>query len=247
MTNLSIYIVEDEPLYANQLMILVDELGYELAGMSDNSDKALKEIPILKPDLLLVDIKIKGTLDGIDFVSLIQKEIIIPTIFITSFKDNETFNRAKKVSPYAFLTKPFDISNLQRTIELAFNTYAPSENTVKKIWHEDIVLKDAFFIKNRNRLEKVIIEDILYLEVEDRYSTLYLENNKKYVLRMSMTNVQEKLPDNSFFRVHRKYSVNLKKVSSIDLQDNLVYMGDINVPVSRANKEELLEKIEWMK
>jgi len=129
MSNLSIYIIEDQPLYANQLMILVDELGYDLAGTADNSDKALKEIPDLMPDLLLVDIKINGSLDGIEFISLIQKRIAIPFIFITSYKDDTTFNRAKKVNPYAFLTKPFDSISLQRTIELAFNTLLPRENT----------------------------------------------------------------------------------------------------------------------
>jgi len=247
MTNLSVYIIEDQPLYANQLMILVDELGYDLAGMADNSDKALKEIPTLIPDLLLVDIKIKGSLDGIEFVSMIQKKMAIPTIFITSFTDTETFARAKKVNPYAFLTKPFDSSNLQRTIELAFNTYLPRENVKKEIWDEDVVLKDAFFIKNRSRLEKVQIKDILYVEVEDRYSSLYLGKNKKHVLRMSMSDVQDKLPENMFFRVHRKYSVNLTKVTSIDLQDNLIFVDEISIPISRTNKDELLEKLDWMK
>lgn len=246
MTDLSIYIIEDEPLYANQLMILVDELGYELSGVADNSDKALKEIASLMPDILLVDIKIKGSLDGIEFVSMIQKKISIPVIFITSFTDDETFKRAKKVSPYAFLTKPFDSSNLQRAIELAFNTFLVYENTKKEAWNEDIALKDAFFIKNRSKLEKVNIKDILYLEVEDRYSTVHMENNKKYVLRMSMGNVQEKFPENTLFRVHRKYSVNLTKVTSIDIQDNLIHMDEIVVPISRSNKEGLLKRLEWM-
>lgn len=246
-SNLSIYIIEDQPLYANQLMILVDELGYELSGIADNSDKALKEIPLLVPDLLLVDIKIKGSLDGIEFVELIQKKITIPTIFITSFNDDQTFNRAKNVTPYAFLTKPFDSSNLQRTIELAFNTYLPRENNKKEIWSEDVVLKGAFFIKNNSILEKINIRDILYLEVEDRYSTLYLENKRRHVLRMSMKTIQEKLPEGVFFRVHRKYSINLKKVSAIDIKNNFIYMGDLSIPISRINKEELIKKLEFIK
>jgi len=246
-SNLSIYIIEDQPLFANQLIILVDELGYKLSGMSDNSDKALKEVPLLVPDLLLVDIKIKGNLDGIELVTQIQKKTAIPTIFITSFKDDYTFERAKKVTPYAFLTKPFNSNNLQRTIELAFNTHLPRKNSKINTWDNDIVIKDAFFIKNKSKLEKVIIQDILYVEVEDRYSTLYIENSKKHVLRMSMAEVQEKLPKNTFYRVHRKYSINLTKVSSIDLQENTIFMGDISLPISRSNKEELLEKLEWMK
>lgn len=243
MSKLSIYIIEDEALYANQLMMLVDELDYDLAGMADNSDTALAEIGKLTPDLLLVDIKINGTMDGIELVSNITKAKEIPAIFITSFTDKETFDRAKAVNPYAYLSKPFNAHDLQRTIELAIQSKAEQQPAD---WGDDIAFRGAFFIKNRHRLEKVAIADILYLEVEDRYSTVYTDQGKKYVLRMSMGDVQEKLPKKLFFRTHRKYSVNLSKIKSLDLQDNLLYLGDASVPISRTHKEELLKRLEWM-
>ncbi|MEQ9285819.1 MAG: LytTR family transcriptional regulator DNA-binding domain-containing protein [Cyclobacteriaceae bacterium] len=243
MSKLSIYIIEDEALYANQLMMLVDELDYDLAGMADNSDTALAEIGKLAPDLLLVDIKINGTMDGIELVSSITEDKEIPAIFITSFTDKETFDRAKAVNPYAYLSKPFNAHDLQRTIELAIQSKAEQKPAD---WGDDIAFQGAFFIKNRHRLEKVAIADILYLEVEDRYSTVYTDQGKKYVLRMSMGDVQEKLPEKMFFRTHRKYSVNLSKIKSLDLQDNLLYLGDASVPISRTHKEELLKRLEWM-
>ena len=87
MSQLSIYIIEDEFLYANQLMILVEELGYKLVGTANNSDTAYGEIVKLKPDLLLVDININGSKDGIELIESIKKEIEITSIFITSFTD----------------------------------------------------------------------------------------------------------------------------------------------------------------
>jgi len=247
MAELSIYIVEDEPLYANQLLMLVDELGYQLAGMADNGEKAINEILTLNPDLLLMDIKVKGERSGIEIVASIQEKIKAPVIFITSFTDQETFDNAKVVNPYAFLTKPFDGLTLQRTIELAFNnSQLAKPGTDNEDWKEDVVFQESFFIKTRNKLEKVQVDEILYLEVEDRYSTVFTEGGKKYVLRMSMENVQKKLPQDKFFRTHRKYSVNLSKVKSMDLQDNLLSVGDVSIPISRSSKEELMKKLDWI-
>lgn len=248
MATLSIYIIEDESLYANKLMMLIDELGYELVGSSDNSDTALAEIPQLQPDLLLADINISGTMDGIELIGKLNESSVYPTIFITSYSDQQTFERAKSTNPYAYITKPFDSAALQRTIELALNAidHQSHGDSEESGWARDIVLKDAIFIKNRHNLDKVKIDDILYLEVEDRYSTVFTENGKKYVLRMSMGDVQDKLPHKQFARTHRKYSINLTKITSINTQDNLIYINDISIPISRSHKEELLEKLDWM-
>ena len=239
MSNLTIYIVEDEALYANELEILVDRLDYELVGMSDNSDEAKKAIEEKQPDLVLMDVKINGSMNGIDLASSLNHHPAI--IFITSFGDEATFNRAKESRPYAYITKPFDADHLQRTIELAFNHSKKDEE-----WKTDVAFENSFFVKNRNKLEKIEIEEVLYLEVEDRYSTVYTVGGKKYVLRMSMGDVQEKLSSGQFMRIHRKYTINLKKVSSIDTQDNLIMLGEVELPISRSHKEELLNKLEWL-
>ena len=63
---------------------------------------------------------------------------------------------------------------------------------------------------------------------------------------MSMGEVMEKLPSGEFLRIHRKFTVNLKKVKSIDTQDNLISIGETELPISRSHKEELLQKLEWL-
>lgn len=241
MSALSIYIVEDEQLYANQLEILVDDLGYHLAGMSKNSDMAKVEIEDCKPDLILMDIKIDGSMNGIDLVSSLRHQA--PVIFITAFDDEATFSRAKQTKPYAYIVKPFDAASLQRTIELAFNSLKEEDD---QGWQKDLLFKDYFFVKNRNHLEKVALKEVNHLEVEDRYSTIHSENGRKYVLRMNMGEVMEKLQSDEFMRIHRKYAINLQKISSIDTQDNLIYVGEAELPISRAHKEELLQRLEWL-
>ncbi|MEQ6168148.1 response regulator transcription factor [Ekhidna sp. MALMAid0563] len=239
MSKLAIYILEDEELYANQLEMLVDELDYDLAGISDNSDVAKSEIEQRKPDLLLMDVKVNGSMNGIDLAASLEHKA--PVIFITSFEDQATFDRAKSTKPYAYITKPFDAENLQRTIELAIGNLEKDAE-----WNEDVVLDTSLFIKNRHRLEKIEIVDITYLEVEDRYSTVFTRSGKKYVLRMSMGDVQKKLPSGDFMRIHRKYTVNLNHVTSIDTQDNMIMLGEVELPISRSHKEELLNKLDWL-
>ncbi len=243
MANISIYIIEDEELFANQLEILVEKLDYELAGRSDNSDTAKVEIEKLSPDLLLADININGTMDGIELVDSLETKL--PTIFITSLSDDETFARAREVGPHAFLTKPFDDKALQRAIELAISDKGTSGDNSAE-WSEDRSFGHSFFIKNRSKLEKVNVDEIVYLEVEDRYSTIFTEDGRKFVLRMSIGAVQEKLPDDSFLRVHRKYAVNLQKIKSIDTQDNLIHVGETSIPLSRSHKEELMRRVDWL-
>lgn len=239
MNQLGIYIVEDEELYANQLEILVDELGYELVGVSDNSDVARKEITDKNPDLVLMDVKINGSMNGIDLASTLHPSIAV--IFITSFGDEATFNRAKQVKPHAYITKPFDAENLQRSIELAIGSLSRESS-----WEEDVMFEKCLFIKNRHRLEKVNMNEILYLEVENRYSTVYTKGGKKHVLRMGLGEVQEKLTGSSFMRIHRKYTINLAEVTAIDTKDNMILLGATELPISRIHKEELLQKLDWL-
>lgn len=250
MSTLGIYIIEDEPLYFNKMMMLVDGLGYDLVGHSDNSDTAYVQIPELKPDLLLVDINVNGTMDGVELVTKLQKTLSIPVIFVTSFEDKETFDRSKGVLPCAYVTKPFESGDLQRAIELAFvaksneqtNTLFPQDEK-----EENHFLADSIFVKNRQRIDKISIQDILYLEVENNYTTLHTEGGGKHVLRMNLEAVHDKINQKIFVRTHRKYSINLLKMSSIDLEEFVVHIGDYAIPVGRTYKDGLIHQLELLK
>lgn len=249
MSTLSIYIVEDEPLYANQLEMMIDKLDYELAGMSDNSDVALKEIDEKKPDLVLLDVKINGSMNGIDLANAISQPT--PTIFITSFGDEATYNRAKEANPYAYITKPFDELNLQRTIELALSKLALANNNVPapNQEHEQdlMVINDAVFMKVGRKIDKVNIDDILYCEVDNNYTSIFTNADKKYVVRLNLDRLNEQLPQNFLKRIHRKYSIHLKNITSIDLSELSVTVGNKELPIGRSHKDGLLEVIRLLK
>lgn len=114
-----ILIVEDESLFALELELRLQTLGYDICGIADNSNEAVRLTQIHCPDLILMDIRIKGDVDGIETARIIRKENEIPVIFLTAYSDTETINRAKPVLPYGYLSKPVQARDLQSTIETA--------------------------------------------------------------------------------------------------------------------------------
>ncbi|TGK30957.1 response regulator [Leptospira gomenensis] len=116
----SILIVDDEWLIAFNLQVSLQKLGYRIAGTARTADEALEQAERHKPDLILMDIRIEGELDGIQAAERIQKKMDVPVIFMTAFADEETFNRAvDKASIFGYISKPFQPQALKNSIEIA--------------------------------------------------------------------------------------------------------------------------------
>lgn len=250
-----ILIVEDEELYADQLEMLVDKLGYEHLATLDNSHDALNCLKDELPDLILMDVHIRGEHDGIELAELIQKDFLIPIIFITSLQDDLTFSRASRTNPINFLVKPFSELQLQRSIELTVKKLSSSsvENSlptekVKKeeeIWENDFFFKTHFFIKSRQRLEKVATKEVLFLEADGHYCQIHTLQ-KKFLVRIPMLELSKRLPKDTFLQTHRGFIINMEKVDSVDLKDSVIIIGDKHVPLSKRNRTMVLEKLNWI-
>ncbi|WP_170063309.1 LytR/AlgR family response regulator transcription factor [Polaribacter porphyrae] len=242
---MKILIVEDEQNYADTLEMFVDELGYETAGLADNGKKALTLFDEKNPDLVLMDIHLKGDLTGIDLARIFQGKRETPIIFITSFDDKVTFAKAKQTGPFAYLIKPFDPKTLQRSIELAFqHTFADGEQVFES--QEEVVLaSDSFFVKERSKLIKITIEDILWIEVEDKYCMLHT-SAKKFALRTSLKEMANKLDTSMFVQTHRSFIVNATAIENIDLGLFVVRVNGKEVPLGRAHKDEFLKRLQML-
>lgn len=114
-----ILIVEDEALVAAELGDIVAEMGYTLTDMVNSSEKAFSSIQKHQPDLVLMDIKIKGEMDGIEVARKLKAENGPPVIFLTAFLDDDFMARAKTTEPFGYLIKPVDNRDLAGTIEIA--------------------------------------------------------------------------------------------------------------------------------
>ena len=116
-----IFIVEDEFISYTFLRMIITKMGYEVIGNADNGklaiDKCLKE----KPELLIMDIKIFGDMDGIDTVKKIHENVFIPVIYVTASSDHETRDKADQTRFSDFLNKPVTYNDLENAITKAFN------------------------------------------------------------------------------------------------------------------------------
>lgn len=113
----AILIVEDEVVQAKNISSLLKNNNYAIAGIAASGEKALQLIEQELPDLILMDIRLKGKLDGIKTTDVFQKKYDIPVIFITAYADKETIKRATQTTPHGFITKPIDEAQLIGSIE----------------------------------------------------------------------------------------------------------------------------------
>ncbi|OQA22192.1 MAG: Sensor histidine kinase TmoS [Chloroflexi bacterium ADurb.Bin360] len=114
-----ILIVEDESIIAMDLEARLTALGYEVVDVAASGRVALERATALKPDLVTMDIRIEGNMDGIETAALIREHLGLPVIFITAHGDGPTFERAKQTAPYGYVRKPFDDYELRTMIEIA--------------------------------------------------------------------------------------------------------------------------------
>lgn len=119
MERAKILIVEDESIVALSIKNRLEELGYTVVATIDSSEVAMQIISQNPPDLVLMDIKLKGSIDGIEAAAQIRRCFQIPVIYLTAYSDQETLERAKLTEPYSYILKPFEAKDLCTTIEIS--------------------------------------------------------------------------------------------------------------------------------
>jgi two-component system, cell cycle sensor histidine kinase and response regulator CckA len=118
-----VMIVEDDPILAHVFQQQLLTFGYEVLGIAASGEQALRQIEVSQPDLILMDIRIEGRLDGIETATRILRDRQIPVIYITSSAAEETLERARDTKPYGYLIKPFYDRELHATIQMAVQRY----------------------------------------------------------------------------------------------------------------------------
>ncbi|MFC1813610.1 response regulator [Thermodesulfobacteriota bacterium] len=114
-----IMVVEDEAVIALRLQQRLSMMGYEVVALSHSSEESLEKARDLRPDLILMDIKIPGNLDGIAVAKIVKSELDIPVVFLTAFVEDQIIERAKQAEPYGYIVKPFQDQELKAAVEIA--------------------------------------------------------------------------------------------------------------------------------
>lgn len=231
MDNVSVIIVEDEPIIAADLANQLIKADISVLETFEDGEGVLEFLKTTIPDVILMDIQLYGDLDGIDVANQVNQNYHVPVIFLTSNTDSVTFNRAKLTYPHAFLSKPFRINDVLHSIKLALEE-GQDNNTEN---HE--ILKDRIFIRHKDSLEKVLFENILFIKADGAY-TKVITKDKEYILSQTLKKIEAKISAKNFMKIHRSYLINVQNVDRIS--EGYVYILNEKIPVSRGHKEELL-------
>lgn len=220
-----ILIIEDEVLIAYHIKELLAEINITEVEMAHDFEEVIGKLSVLKPDLILLDIRMEKEQSGIEIGKLINEKYRIPFIYLTAHSDLEIMSLAVANKPVAYLTKPIKRMDLIASIMLALGAENPRENTlIIKHGYKDIKLK---------------IEEVDYLTMEENYLMLYTNSNK-YALRTSIEKFLKDYPFKQLVQTHRSFVVNISKCEKIGT--SFLFLNQTKIPISRSFKEEVKQR-----
>jgi DNA-binding LytR/AlgR family response regulator len=238
MSKIKVLVVEDSALIAEDIAYKLGKHHFEVMGIFDKGEDALEFMKRNEPDLVLLDIKLAGVLDGISTAYMIQAEYSVPLIYLSDLADADTLHRAKQTRPSNYLTKPFNEADLVRAIDLAFSNFSALPAA------DGVHTPDHIFVKNDNTFVRISLKDILFLQAERSYCNI-VTAEKTYVQAVSMNHVFDQIKNKDFVRVHRSHVVNINKVTAIE--GNMVKLGKYTLEMSKSMREQLIGRLTFLK
>lgn len=240
-------IIDDERDGAEVLQFLIKEncQNINILCLEHSVENAVLSIQRLKPDLIFLDIEMPtGT--GFDVIEA-TKEVEYETIFITAYEHYAI--KAFKTNAIDYLLKPVDVDELVNAVKNAEKRIATSnKNQSSQI--ESLILNainknKKISIPSQDGVLWVDLDDIIRFEADSNYTHVYMKNKRKVMVSKTLKSFEEQLTHSNFCRVHSTHLINLNEVEKYIKGDGgIVVLKDIsNVPVSRANKAELLTKL----
>lgn len=218
MNNTRVLIVEDEVLIAEYILDLLNDESFQAVKMAHTKEEAIQLMDNFDPNVILMDINLNGINSGIELAK--QKNQNAAVIFLTGQYDYELMSKALATSPESYLTKPIKQNDLFAAIQLA----------VLKSELKTIKIRDGVNTVN------VKLEAILFVKSDGNYIDI-ITKNKKYSIRMSLDTFLNEAKNSNFVRVHRSFVINKTKVTKVNT--NTVYIGEVEVPISRNLNFEL--------
>ncbi|MFZ6025183.1 MAG: LytR/AlgR family response regulator transcription factor [Bacteroidota bacterium] len=227
MKNIKILIVEDEVLIAEHIKDYLTGFGFSQLFMAHTRKTAIQTIEHIQPDLVLLDLHLEKSKDGIDIARYIDENQNIPYIFITANADILIVQEAIKTKAAGYITKPIKKTDFFASIQLALKPVIQSDSAY-------------LMIKENNEIIKIKLDEILYIESNSNYIFVFTKT-KKVVTRQSLEWAELQLPKNQFIRIHRSYIVNIQAVEK--LSSKFVYINQVELPVSRTHSSKINEYI----
>ena len=225
-------IVEDDKVISTKLNRIVQEFGGNVIGIAKSSSEALRGIEKQNPDLILLDINIKGNLNGIS-LALSVKHLNIPILLLLHPNKKYDVDQISRVEHFGILKRPINLESFKDKMnELLEKHYVIR----RKKWNPPSL--NSLVYKKRGQLERVDIDSILYVKAADDY-TITVTDKGDFVSSQRLFNMQESLEKFGFFKTHRSYLVNPKKIDSISIKKDFFKIGIHKIPISRNSKSQV--------
>lgn len=248
MEHINVLIVEDQKEQSNALSNILEENNMNIVGVAATFKEAVDLFYSKDLDIAIIDIYLDDRPDGINFAEFIdaQPKKLKPFIFLTSATSRQIFDRAKLTHPYSYIVKPYNELELLYAIETAIEKFYGQDDSFSGEDENTIISNNYLFIKKGKSLKKVHIDEIILIEVEEKYCNIITEK-EKFVILISLVKILELLDETKFYRTHRNFIVNMQKIEEIVLADNLILLtGNYKATLSGKYKD-IIKKFRTIK
>ncbi len=227
-TPLRILIVEDEFVTLDTLRDTLQDLGYIVAGDAMTVSEAKEILRTCPVDIAILDINLEAPGDGIELGHFIRNQYQLPFMYLTAYANATTIREAAKSKPYGYLIKPFTPSDIYAALEV---TLARAEEEQGDSQEADIFLRDG------ENFCRVPVQEISFVQAFRNYLEVHV-GDERYLIRSTLKDFWERLPEDTFLQPHRSFLVNPEKVTGFDGAS--LKLAEASIPVSRSAKTEIL-------
>lgn len=248
MSKINVLVVEDESIVSKDIQHSLKKLGYNVVGASATGELAIELASTENPDIVLMDIMLKGEMSGIQAAEKIKEKLSIPIIFLTAYADESTLSKAKVTEPYGYILKPFKEIDLHTTIEMAIYKHSKEQEIVKErdLLYSIIENKegntDFIFVKSNSKLVKLNNADIYYIEALKDYVVIHTKDTR-FTIHSTMKDIEAKMGTDEFMRIHRSFIVRMDKIATIEYPNLTLEHTDKVIPIGGSYRDDLNRRI----
>lgn len=214
MNPIRILIADDDPGMRTVMRKLAERAeGYELVGEAEDGNRLLELYEETRPDVVLMDVEMPG-MTGIECAKVIQDRNP-RTVLVFATAHEQYMRSAFEVYAFDYLVKPFRLERALNTLSLIRERLTAQSPAPEPVRPHPTAASGRLMLKHREGLSFLDIPSILLIQREERASVLYLSDGSRYVTSDSLSELEQRLPEEMFFRCHKSYIVNLNHIDSI--------------------------------
>lgn len=239
MGGLKVLAVEDTIPQVNSVLKLGSDERVVFA--SSHTQDVISRFEEEDPDVVLFEYN--GQKEQLETLYKMSQIKTVPIIFIFDGEESKNeIDSVVQVSTIGFVQKPIRSQDLLKTLELIQSKHL-YESKLRELGGLGVGDKqEYFFVRIGNNLKRIDVNAIQYVEVEEKYCSIYADNRQFHV-KIALKDFLKKLPETKFIRVHRSFVVNVDFISTIKLNENMIFLGEHKIPFSRTYKDQLFSGI----